>query len=201
MARLLSHRCATSGPGGDNWRLSRPTCALLLAALLLLFGARADAQGVPRTLHYGVIAGPSLPTGAFAEDFDPGRHAGALFGLRRPEWPFGMRLEAVYHLNDVKNADFHERLWVLTGNVEYRFRGDATLVPYAIGGAGWVFGKLVDDRADFDAGSEAAMSWNLGGGVAFPVASFELIVEARYHVIELDGQPMHLLPVSVGFVF
>lgn len=175
----------------------------MLTALLMVCGfhASAVAQSGTRTLHYGALIGPSFPTGDFAENFDPGRHAAAVIGLRPNNWPLGVRIEAAYHRNDVKNADFHQRLWIITGNLEYRFRTDATVSPYVVAGAGEAFGKLVDDRADFDGRSESAMSWNVGAGIAVPVASFEMRIEARYHAVELDGLRMNLLPVSVGFVF
>jgi hypothetical protein len=203
-ASFSDSRSGTAVEDGDHFSSGLRTLSIsLFAALLVPFGAnaRADAQALDRTLRYGVVVGPALPIGAYAEDFDPGRHAAAILGLRRYDWPLGLRVDASYHRNNVKNADFHQRLWIITGNLEYRFRGSETVVPYAVAGAGRVFGKLVDDRADFDGDSEAAATWNIGVGIAIPVASFEMLIEARHHAVELGGQRMNLLPISVGFVF
>lgn len=169
--------------------------------VLLLLAARLNAQGVERAARVGVLAGLSAPIGEFSDNFDPGRHLGITLGFRPRTWPLGLRLDGVYHRNGVKNVDFHQRVYLLTANIEYRFNTAGATTPYLIAGAGRGWGRLIDDLGDADDEGSSAPAWNAGGGMVFLLAGFELFVEARYHSVDLDERTIMLVPLSVGLVF
>lgn len=179
----------------------RHACAALAGALLVLTAGNLEAQGVQRSVRFGVQAGPTLALGDFGDAFDAGYHLGALIGFRSPASPIGFRLDGTYHSNDAKGANFHMRTILVSANLEYEFPTQSTVAPYLIGGVGLGNLKLVDDDGDSDGESESEFAYNVGGGLKLKLAGFDMFLETRFNSIMTEDSNSNLLPITVGIVF
>lgn len=176
-------------------------CAALAGALLVFNAGNLRAQGVQRSVSFGVQAGPTLALGDFGDSFDAGYHFGALLGFRSPTSPVGFRLDGTWHNNDAKGANFHMRTILVTANIEYEFPTQSTVAPYLIGGVGLGNVKLIDDDGDNDGEAESKFAWNAGGGIKLKLAGFNMFAETRFNSIMTEDTNLNMLPITVGIVF
>jgi opacity protein-like surface antigen len=175
---------------------------ILFTALWILFaGAHALAQGTSG-LHFGVEGGITNPQGDTKDFFDDGWHGGALVVWNFPVVPVGIRVDGSYHKLDGANAAAGDaEVLAGTANVVLGFRA-ILLKPYFVGGVGYY--RLDFSDASFPSsfrGKQNETGWNAGAGISISLRKIDLIVEARYHSVDTEGDRFKFVPVSVGLVF
>lgn len=116
------------------------------------------------------------------------------------------------------------RMWSVTLNAVFRFKGRTGAIPWVTGGVGyykrsielttatqtyvppvwdpwwgWIDGGWVPGESIVGERNDAGTGFNLGFGVDFPIDGGTLLfVEARYHHAILDEQDMELVPIMAG---
>jgi opacity protein-like surface antigen len=175
---------------------------IIVAVLwVTLAGAAALAQGTSG-LHFGVEGGISNPQGDTKDFFDAGWHGGALLVWNFPVIPVGLRVDGSYHKLDGKNATVGDaEVLAGTADVVVGFRA-ILLKPYFVGGVGYY--RLDYSDASFPSafrGKQNETGWNAGAGISISLRGIDLIVEARYHSVDTEGDRFKFVPISVGLVF
>lgn len=178
------------------------TWTLPLAGLLLVcLASAATAQGTSG-LHFGVEGGITNPQGDTKDSFDDGWHGGALLVWNFPVVPVGLRLDASYHkLDGINVTDGDAEVLAGTANVVVGFRA-ILLKPYFVGGVGYY--RLDFSDASFPSafrGKQNETGWNAGAGISVSLRNIDLVVEARYHSVNTEGETFKFIPISVGLMF
>jgi opacity protein-like surface antigen len=182
-----------------------------LAIALALPGARLGAQATsaPRSLHFGVAAGVTIPRSDVVEDAivetaqsTPSYHLSVLAEYATPRHPVGARLELMYH--DLPGKEqrltsatfgsgevrYDEHLVAGTANAVVSAPRRAGLQPYLLAGVGLYgtsttghySGALLGGTSSQSQGGTAS-GLNAGLGAHFPLRGVSAFVEARYHYV------------------
>jgi hypothetical protein len=181
--------------------VKRARVPLLIAVFPLLFASTADAQGTSG-LHFGVEGGISNPQGDTKDVYDNGWHGGALVVWNFPVLPVGLRIDGSYHKFDGTTATAgNAEVLAGTADVVVGFRA-ILLKPYFVGGVGYY--RLDFSDASFPSafrGKSNETGWNAGAGISISLRKIDLVVEARYHSVDTEGDSFKFVPLSVGLVF
>jgi hypothetical protein len=178
----------------------------------------AAAQGAPG-FRFGITGGADFPLQDQSDVYETGWNGGLLFAVNFGDSPFGLRFQGTYdemHVKDLlvsPNASNKAQIIAGIGDIVIGARHGA-VQPYLIGGVG-VYdmrfkGQLLS--SDIFSDSTTRFGWNAGGGLAFPMGTTRLFVEARYTSVSVDsdrfsnsihteGRRFTFLPVNLGFVF
>jgi opacity protein-like surface antigen len=188
---------------------------LAVVGALALSPALLPAQGTgPRTVRVGLTAGATLPIGDFGDIAALGFNVGGLVEFQPVNMPVGLRLEGVYHRNEIDfdalpglDVDGNTRILAFTGNAILPLgAGTETASPYLIGGVGIYnlkgegsisFGGVTDSESD----SETKFGLNGGAGVRLPLSGFTASIEARFHTVFTSESNTNFIPFSFNIVF
>jgi len=189
------------------------------ATSLLVVSGTARAQGASG-FHFGIAGSAEIPIQNQSDVFATGWNGTALLAINFGDSPFGIRVDGSY--GEIKTKS-DLQAFVGTGTTRL-ITGTADFVigarhgpvqPYLIGGVGAYDlrfqGQQVDTGNVFS-DSTTRFGWNAGLGIAFPVGSMAIFVEARYTSVSTDGNrfsdSVHTggsrftyVPVNVGFIF
>jgi hypothetical protein len=172
-----------------------------LGLFVTLVASAAHAQGTSG-LHFGVEGGVSNPQGDTKDVYDNGWHGGALLVWNFPVVPVGLRVDASYHSFDGRTVTAGDsEVLAGTADVIVGFRA-ILLKPYFVGGVGYY--RLDFSDASFPSafrGKQNETGWNAGAGISISLRKIDLIVEARYHSVDTEGDRFKFVPVSIGLVF
>lgn len=169
--------------------------ALALGALAL--PAAASAQFLP--VSVGVSAGPSFPTGHFAEEAGTGFNVQGSLGLDVPALPVGLRADLLWQ----RFPDEHEGSFTEVGGLLNATAGLPLPLarPYVVGGVGLVHHDAPEEEHGdhvHEGESGSSFAFNVGAGVQLSLLGLSGVLEARY----LDaGEDHRSFPVSFGVRF
>lgn len=171
----------------------RTTIAL---AIVALFSTVVQAQPTPRSVHFNVAAGATLPLGTFSDVVDVGYHVTGGIGMREPTAQIGFRGEASYNGLNVKNGGGNLHVTAFTANATYDLSsaGSNGSTLYLIGGAGAY-------NVGGDNGSDTHFGWNAGMGFRWPLSGFAAYVEGRFHFVTNTANSTRFVPLSFGLQF
>lgn len=187
--------------------------------------ARAQSmQAPPGTVHFGLGAGATIPTGSVSDLHNTGWHLQGLVDWMSATSPIGFRGDLGYTSLGGKDINvgtttLHAdalHLWSATGDAVWTFRSSTNaspFVPYVLGGIGLYHrnGTTVVNSntgaASVD-GSSTNFGLNAGVGVMVELSGFSTFAEARFHNVfsgAVDGAgnktSAHYFPLTVGIRF
>lgn len=192
---------------------------LTLAAAVAAPAAAQDMAST-RAFTLGVRGGLSLPMGVLGDEGEDGGNAGTGFnvggyvGFSPAALPFGVRAEVGYDrfgidVGDVPAGfDFDGDWSILSGTVNALFAvpTQGGVRPYVIGGVG-----AYNVKASFEASEggesiefsddQTKVGLNGGAGLRFSLGTIGTFVEARYHMVFVEGERVSFLPISFGVEF
>jgi len=183
--------------------------------------ATAAAQGA--RVQFGAGGSLTVPTGDYHADaggdgFKIGWQGTVLLDVRPRNRPVGFRVDGIYGENggnDQLNADLTAavgapttakvKLLGVSADVTYNLKqSSGGMQRYLLGGIGVYSVKLVVASGGVTAdSSETKFTWNVGGGVAYPISAGALFFEVRYLQVSsaFGGLKVAFFPVTVGFRF
>jgi hypothetical protein len=159
-------------------------------ALMPLQPARSQAQ-------LSVSGGIAAPVSDLSDVADIGYNFAAGLNFGGTRLPIGARLEGSLNGFSLKNFNEDVRILNATANAIVNL-GHQAGSPYLIGGLGIYNSKFGE------ADSENAVGVNLGGGLRFPLGTFNTFFEARYHAVlgdQDDGANLQFIPITFGILF
>jgi len=164
--------------------------AAIVLALAPIDAALSQAQ-------LSVSGGVAAPVSDLSDVAEIGYNVAAGLNFGGTRLPIGARLEG--SLNGFNLKDFNEDVRILnaTANAIVNL-GQQSGAPYLIGGLGIYNSKFGDTD------SENAVGVNLGGGLRFPLGTFNTFFEARYHAMlgdRSDGANLQYIPITLGILF
>lgn len=172
------------------------TRSVALATLLL--AASAGAASAQTALTLGTGFGVTIPMGDAADFFNVGWHAQGNIGFSNPEWPVGLRIDGMYHTlggEDIGGFE-SEDLTVIAGvaNVQLFLSRNTT------GGGLFVVGGGGMYNLDFGEGTDSETKFGFmgGAGYKFAMTNLMLSLEAKYHHILTDNDPIQLIPITLA---
>jgi opacity protein-like surface antigen len=178
--------------------------------------APAAAQGVP-LVHFGVMAGYSLPYNTLDDYAKSGWNGGVTLKIGAPLVPVAFRVDATYSQMDGKTLTFPGPstvendfvVWNATANIQWVLIGKALPTKfYLIGGLGYY---NVQQKVNVTSPvvlstpyNSSKFGYNAGLGVSFS----KLFVEARWNTVS-DGlvttsgskTTLEYIPITVGIIF
>ncbi|MEO8562849.1 MAG: hypothetical protein ABI601_12280 [bacterium] len=158
--------------------------------------ATADASpGVPTQYYpqYGVSAGIAIPAGRLGDDHAAGYAIGGLVEFAVPNQPYALRAEGMFQrfsLKSGRTVGSDVSLLSVGPTIVYKLNQNPA-ETFLTGGIAIYHATDEGTRPGF----------NLGTGIAFPLADFTALAEIRLHVMLADGKPILALPLSVGVRF
>lgn len=170
---------------------------LAATALVAAVSTAADAQAASKGL--GVYGGIAMPMGDFGDAADLGFQIGGQYSMPLKN-ALGLRINADW--NRFGLPDDVDGSWTLLGamaNVTYNIESGSGLKPYVLGGLGFYQYSL--DIGGTNVGDDSGVAFNVGGGFNFMMGGRNLFAEVRYVSISADGDPLSMLPVSIGIRF
>lgn len=204
--------------------MSRAKCAFLLMIIPAMVAVTSPVQAqrvIPGRFSAGVFGGFSKPTGDFKVLAGSGWHGG---GLLKADiiGSFDVRLDGTISRFGKKEIELTDPAATITTNTRVTFGtlsgvlnlgadsaaypGDNSVSPYLLLGAGY-YRYSYDDTCVRDCTNLSLITglrkrWGIagGGGASVPVLGFRTFIEARYHVVRVDGiePPSSMLLVSAG---
>ena len=191
---------------------------LLIAFVLTVFVLGANAQ-VPTPFSFyagGAVSVPSSPDG-FKDGFKTGYHG--MIGAGYKALPMLQVVGKVeYHnfgfdFGDLSGIDGgNSKVWMFGADGRYNFNLPAAPVaPFVFGGLGMANVK----QSEFSGTSlitstlnatvpedQNKMYWNIGAGFDWKVSpTIKLFLQGRYVNVNMDGDAMTFIPVTVGLRF
>ena len=196
----------------------------VIAALTLAAGAAAPAAAqdvaATRAFTFGARGGISMPLGELAKEGEDGGNAstgfnvGGFVGFTPAALPVGLRLEVGYDRFGIDagdlppGAEFEGDWSILSGTVNaiLAVPTQGGVRPYVIGGVG-----AYNVKASFEASEDGEsiefsddqtkVGLNGGAGLRFALGALSTFVEARYHMVFVEGERVSFLPISFGVEF
>ena len=175
-------------------RMSWGTLAVV-AALCATSPLRAQLIERGEGFRFGLGLGATLPTGDYGTGDKMGINILGVFESPLAHSPLYLRVDGLYSSTAHEVGTGNTSLLGATVSALYHFSAPkATARPYVLGGLG-IF------NADLGPSSQTKISYGLGGGVTFNLASFNAFAEARYMSIQTSGGSLTFIPITVGLMF
>jgi Outer membrane protein beta-barrel domain len=204
--------------------MSRVKCVFLLMVIPVMVAVTSSVQAqrvIPGRFSAGIFAGFSKPTGDFNVLSKSGWHAG---GFLKADivGSFDMRVDGTHSRFGKRTIELTQPEATVTTNTSVTFGtlggvlnlgsdsaaypGDNSVSPYLLLGAGYYRYKYDDTCTgacnDLNILTGLRTRWGIagGGGASVPIFGFRTFIEARYHVVRVDGvePPASMLLVSAG---
>ena len=167
-----------------------------VATALLLFAA--PQAGAQRPVALGVGGGVTLPRDRLESAAERGYHGLVTLRLGAPLFPVHLRLDALHgQLAGTPGTAENFQISAATASLGYDVVPLAVASVYVVGGAGYYWTRW----NGADAARIRDTGWNAGAGIRISLGSVQLFGEARYHSIRTDGGDVHVVPLTVGFIF
>ena len=188
--------------------MRRTVLGVVAAVLALTVSSTVVHAQNPMT--FGIAAGATFPTGDLGEGANTGFHGLVTLGVTPALFPFGVRIDGMYHSLDVEDfildgdtfTGNSVQILGLTANGVFSMPGMMVTSPYLIGGVGYYNTKAKSDDFDFD--GESNFGLNIGIGAKFNLGGFGTFAEVRYHNI-FDGEDdignTSFIPLTFGIMF
>lgn len=139
-----------------------------------------------------------MPTSDLSADANIGFNGLATLAFMPASSPLGFRVDGAYTQMGVKGGGANLSFTSLTGNLVLGIPS-AAAKPYIIGGAGLY--RTAANVTGYGSASENDFGFNAGAGVAFPLASLQGFIEARYNRVSISGSSVSFVPVTLGIMF
>jgi opacity protein-like surface antigen len=212
------------------------------ASIAILAPASVMAEASDYYVDHGTFAlggGFNQPAGSTTQYlnssgsffFAAGRNLGSRFALQGEFTHNWLTLDpdvlARASSDSVQITGSSARMWSVTLNAVFRFKGRTGMIPWVTGGAGyykrsielttntqtylppvwdpwwgWIDGGWVPGETIVGERTDAGTGFNLGAGLDFPLDHGTLLfIDVRYHHAILDGKDMEIIPIMAGLRF
>jgi len=175
--------------------------AAAVAAALIVGASAAQAQS---PIKLGLAGGLTTPVGNTADFTKAGYNGTVTLALNAPLVPVGLRIDGMF--NQLKGKSDDALLGVdlpdlsvssVNANLTYNLLPLPVARLYLIGGVGYYRTEFKDSGID----AEDNVGYNGGAGLRIGTGRTQIFVEARYHRVDVGGDRVEIVPVTIGFLF
>jgi hypothetical protein len=173
----------------------------------------AQGSGSPgRAISVGLGGGVTVPSGDLSECCGSGFNLAGFLQWRQPDQVFGLRADAQFHRNDMKDTYLLQFPNAGAGTTGYyniiTVGGSAVLevAPpgsamgwYLLAGAGLYRAEASVTESNITvSSSDTQLGFNAGGGLRVRMGGASLFAETRWHTTKIEDATFSLIPLTIG---
>ncbi len=171
-------------------------------AVMALAGALTSTASAQARGYIGAGGGVTVPVGSYHDTGRTGWLGQVIAGITGPTGKFGGRIDGFYGENKYKVFSGKAR-WV-GANADLLIspvNRPASLLPYVIGGIGFVNLKT-KDTPPLNAIDETKFSFNAGAGLQLRAGDrASVYVEGKFYSVRFSGGSTNFIPITLGLRF